>query len=153
MDTGVPATGPQAYDCRIKPQLDLATSRKAFVNSTIDSTATLRDVLDQWKAGVDAHEAQRIASLFTEDAIFQGLHPYSVGREGVAAYYASQPPGLTATYRTVETRQLAADLVLGYLSVDFMFTDRPGLNVNLCVVIRQVENVWRICHYQVSLLP
>lgn len=123
-----------------------------MMNSTAGSVAILRDVLDQWKAGVDGHEPQRIASLFTEDAIFQGLHPYSVGREGVAAYYASQPPGLSATYRILETRQLAADVVLGYLSVDFMFTDRPTLNVNLCVLVKQVEDGWRICHYQVSLL-
>ena len=39
------------------------------MKSITDSAAILRDVLDQWKAGVDGHEPQRIASLFTEDAI------------------------------------------------------------------------------------
>ncbi|MFE1794649.1 MULTISPECIES: YybH family protein [unclassified Streptomyces] len=115
-----------------------------------DSEAILRDVLDRWKAAVDQHEPQRVAAQFTEDAIFQGLHPHSVGRPGVAAYYASQPLGLTAEYRILETRRPADDLVLGYLSVDFSFTDRPALGVNLGVLVRRGEEDWQISYYQVS---
>lgn len=122
------------------------------MNSTTASEAVLRGVLDQWKAAVDAHEPQRIASHFTEDAIFQGLHPYSVGRQGVAEYYDSQPLGMTAAYRILETRQPADDIVLGYLSVDFSFTDRPTLNVNLSVLLRRLEDGWHISHYHVSRL-
>nr|WP_078630135.1 nuclear transport factor 2 family protein [Streptomyces sp. NRRL WC-3744] len=62
--------------------------------------------MDQWKSAVDAHEPETVAALFTEDAAFQGPHPYSVGRPGVAAYYDSQPIGLTAEYRALETRSL-----------------------------------------------
>ncbi|MFF8407770.1 SgcJ/EcaC family oxidoreductase [Streptomyces sp. NPDC014846] len=119
-------------------------------SSTTDTEAILRGVLDRWKAAVDGHEPERVASLFTEDAIFQGLHPYSVGRRGVADYYASQPLGLTADYRMVETRRLADDLALGYLSVDFSFTDRPTLTVNLAVLVKRAEDDWYITHYQVS---
>ncbi|MET9559313.1 hypothetical protein [Streptomyces tauricus] len=115
-----------------------------------DSEAILRGVLDRWKAAVDEHEPQRVAAQFTEDAIFQGLHPYSVGRPGIAAYYASQPLGLTAEYRILETRRPADDLVLGYLSVDFSFTDRPTLSVNLGVLARRGEEDWYISYYQVS---
>jgi uncharacterized protein (TIGR02246 family) len=110
----------------------------------------LRGVLDRWKAAVDAHDPERVASYFTEDAIFQGLHPYSVGRRGVAAYYASQPLGMTATYKILETRQLASDLVLGYLSVDFSFADRPTLTVYLGVLVKRTAESWSISHYQVS---
>ncbi|MGW7486354.1 SgcJ/EcaC family oxidoreductase [Streptomyces sp. NPDC054786] len=122
------------------------------MNSTADSEGILRGVLDRWKAAVDAHEPQRVASLFTEDAIFQGLHPYSVGRQGVADYYASQPRGMTAAYRILETRQLADDLVLGYLSVDFSFTDRPTLSVRLSTLLKRATDGWYISHYQVSRL-
>ncbi|MEU6025831.1 hypothetical protein OG288_03370 [Streptomyces tauricus] len=115
-----------------------------------DSEAILRGVLDRWKAAVDEHEPQRVAAQFTEDALFQGLHPYSVGRPGIAAYYASQPLGLTAEYRILETRRPADDLVLGYLSVDFSFTDRPTLGVNLGVLVRRGEEDWYISYYQVS---
>ena len=115
-----------------------------------DTETILRGVLDQWKSGVDAHEPHRVAAHFTEDAIFQGLHPYSVGRQGVADYYESQPLGLSAAYRILESRRLSDDLVLGYLAVDFSFTDRPTLSVNLGVLLKRSEGDWHIAHYQVS---
>ncbi|MET7452914.1 SgcJ/EcaC family oxidoreductase [Streptomyces sp. NPDC005574] len=112
----------------------------------------MREVLDRWKAAVDDHDPARVAALFTEDAIFQGLHPYSVGRRGVADYYDSQPPGMTAEYRVLETRRPADGLVLGYLDVGFSFTDRPTLDVKLAVLVRRAGDDWRIAHYQVSRL-
>ncbi|OQQ13360.1 hypothetical protein B0675_37875 [Streptomyces sp. M41(2017)] len=120
---------------------------------TKDDEAILRDVLDRWKAGVDAHEPHRVAAQFTEDAIFQGLHPYSTGRRGVAAYYDSQPLGMEAAYQVLETRRLSQDLVLGYLAVDFSFTDRPTIGVNLSVLVRRTAEDWQIAHYHVSRLP
>ncbi len=122
------------------------------MTSDKDRETILGDVLDRWKAGVDAHEPQQIAALFTEDAIFQGLRPYTVGRPGIAAYYDSQPPGLTAAYRILETAAPADDLVLGYLAVGFSFADRPTLDVYLCVLVKRTEEGWRISHYQVSRL-
>lgn len=122
------------------------------MNSSNDREAILRSVLDRWKAAVDRHEPERVAAQFTEDAIFQGLHPYSVGRPGIAAYYDSQPLGLTAAYRILETRSPADDLVLGYLAVDFSFTDRPTLSVYLGVLLKRVADAWYISHYQVSRL-
>ena len=112
----------------------------------------LTGVLSRWKAAVDAHDPERVAACFTEDAIFQGLHPYSVGRQGIAEYYGSQPLGMTAMYKTLETRRLASDLVLGYLSVDFSFTDRPTLTVYLSVLLKRTAEGWSIGHYQVSRL-
>ncbi|WP_328540310.1 YybH family protein [Streptomyces sp. NBC_00344] len=123
------------------------------MTSTPDTEAILRDVLDRWKAAVDAHEPDQVAVRFTDDAIFQGLHPYSVGRQGVAAYYAAQPLGMTAQYRVLETRQLADDLILGYQSVMFGFIDRPPLTVNLSLLLRRLADGWYIAHYQVTLLP
>jgi uncharacterized protein (TIGR02246 family) len=122
------------------------------MTTTAHDEKALTGVLDRWKAAVDAHQPERAAAVFTEDAIFQGLHPYSVGRPGVAAYYASQPLGMTAAYRIVETRRPADNLVLGYLDVEFSFTDRPALNVKLSVLATEVGDDWRISHYQVSRL-
>ena len=122
------------------------------MSSTADNEKILRGVLDEWKAAVGAHEPERVASAFTEDAIFQGLHPYSVGRQGVAGYYDSQPLGMTADYRILETRQPADGLVLGYMSVDFSFTDRPTLTVYLSMLVKQTGDRWLISHYQVSSL-
>ncbi len=119
---------------------------------TTDNETILHSVLDEWKAGVDAHDPQRVAAVFTEDAIFQGLHPYTVGPRGVADYYASQPLGMAATYRILETRRPTDNLILGYLSVDFTFTDRPTLTVYLGVLIQPAPDGAKISHYQVSRL-
>ena len=112
----------------------------------------LRPVLDQWKSAVDAHDPERVASLFTDDAIFQGLHPYSVGPKGVAEYYDSQPIGMTAEYDIRETRRLGDGLVLGYLTVVFAFADRPSLTACLSLIVRRTGELWRISHYQISRL-
>ncbi|MGW3917656.1 hypothetical protein ACWEBX_40285 [Streptomyces sp. NPDC005070] len=120
------------------------------MESTEAQRSVLRGVMDRWKAAVDAHRPEEVAAGFTEDAIFQGLHPYSVGRPGVAQYYDSQPLGLTAEYEVLETRALADDVLLGYLSVDFSFTDRPMVPVSLGVVLRRIEGEWYIGHYQVA---
>lgn len=109
-------------------------------------------VLARWKAAVDAHQSEHVAALFTTDAIFQGLHPYTVGPAGVAEYYAAQPTDMTAAYTLRETRVLSDGLVLGYLTVDFGFSDRPTLTVYLSVIIRRDAGGWRILHYQVSRL-
>lgn len=108
----------------------------------------IENVMDRWKDAVDAHDPERVAANFAEDAIFQGLQPYGVGRAAVAAYYDSQPIGLKAKYKILETRRLADDLVLGYLTVDFSFTDRPTITVYLSVLVRGDL----IAHYQVSRL-
>ena len=120
--------------------------------STAAREEILRGVMDRWKSAVDAHDPQQAASCFTEDAVFQGLHPYSVGRPGVAEYYDSQPLGLAADYRVLEIRQFAEDVLFGYLDVDFSFTDRPTLRVTLGVVLRRLAGNWYIGHYQVSKL-
>ncbi|MCL7382597.1 hypothetical protein [Streptomyces sp. 35G-GA-8] len=122
------------------------------MTSTAAQEAILRGVMDRWKASVDAHEPQEVAACFTRDAIFQGLHPYSVGRQGVAEYYDSQPLGLVADYEVLETRQWADDVLFGYLGVNFSFTDRPTIRVTLSVTLRRVADEWSIAHYQVSKL-
>jgi uncharacterized protein (TIGR02246 family) len=117
-----------------------------------DEADLLDAVLARWKAAVDAHQPAHVAGLFTADAVFQGLHPYTVGRAGVAEYYAALPAGMTAAYTLLETRTLGDGVVLGYLTVEFGFTDRAALTVYLSVIIRREADGWRIAHYQVSRL-
>ena len=116
----------------------------------VPGTEVLRGVIDQWKGGFDAEAPGRVACVFTEDAIFQGLHPYSVGRQGVIDYYASQPRGMTVTYQVLETRRLTQDLVLGYVSAEFAFPDRATVSANIGVVITHGNDGWRIMHYHAS---
>ncbi len=113
----------------------------------------LRDALERWKAGIDAHEPERVSEVFSADAIFQGLRPYSVGRQGVIAYYASQPSGMTVHYQILQTRRLSSDHVLGYVRADFAFPDRETVSVFLGVVVQHDENGCSIVYYQASHLP
>jgi hypothetical protein len=128
------------------------TTTSTNTNTTTANETALRDVLDRWKTHVDAHEPEGVGAVFTGEALFQGLHPYSVGRRGVAEYYASQPLGMTADYEILESRRLADDLVLGYLRVLFAFTDRPTLTVYISVLAKNEPGGWFLDHYQVSKL-
>lgn len=110
----------------------------------------LREVLDRWKAGIDTQQPARVAEVFTEDAIFQGLRPYSVGRQGVQDYYASQSAGMTVAYRILESRRPADDLVLGYVQAEFSFPDRPTVKAHLGVLLKRAAEGWSIVYYQAS---
>ncbi len=118
----------------------------------VQDTEILRGVLDQWQAGIDAHQPEHVAEVFTEDAVFQGLRPYGVGRHVVSEYYASQPPGMTVTYRILETRRPAENAVLGYVAADFAYPDRPTVSLYIGVLAAHGDDGWRIGHYQASRL-
>ena len=122
------------------------------MGTTPGDERVIQGVMDRWKAAVDAHEPEQVAGCFTEDAIFQGMRPYSVGRQGVTDYYASQPMGMQAAYKVLETRRLAEGLVLGYLWVDLSFTDKATLGVHLGVLATRAADGWLLAHYQVSYL-
>lgn len=113
----------------------------------------LRAVLDEWKAGIDDHDPGRTAAAFTTDAVFQGLKPHSVGRDGVYAYYDGQPAGLTVQYTVLHSRRPADTVVLGYTQADFTFADGSVVSLNLGVVLTDTVEGWRIAQYQVSALP
>ena len=118
----------------------------------VSDADALRDALERWKAGIDAHEPERVSEVFTEDAIFQGLRPYSVGRQGVIDYYARQPVGLTVDYQILQTRRLAPDQVLGYVHADFTYPDGRLVSVFLGVLVKHDGNGSSIAYYQASKL-
>ena len=108
-------------------------------------------VLTAWADGIRLHEPQRVASLFADDAIFQGFDPvHTVGRAGVAAYYAKQPVGLTANFTIVERRRASADVRVAYARVDFSVPERGVIPVHLTIVLRLTPEGWLISHYHVS---
>ena len=56
----------------------------------VQGTEVLRDVMNRWKAGIDA-QAPECAAEVSPRTPFEGLHPYSVGCQGVIDY--ALPPG------------------------------------------------------------
>lgn len=119
------------------------------------ATGELRPIIDEvlgaWKRAVGAHEPDEAARVFTSDALFQGLRPdYSIGREGVRAYYDSQPLGMTADYEVLEARALTSTLALVYAKLRFGFVDGHVNLVHLTAMLEQESGEWRIGHYHVS---
>lgn len=108
-------------------------------------------ILTAWADGIRVHEPERVASLFADDAIFQGFDPeHTVGRAGVAAYYAKQPAGLIATFSIVERRRPSEDTRVAYARVDFTLPDGHIIPVHLTIVLRFTPEGWLISHYHVS---
>jgi len=122
--------------------------------TTFDSVARiniLTEVLNGWANGIREHEPERVASYFTENALFQGVAPtYSIGRLGVITYYAGQPVGLSPAFRILEHRQLSATALISYIDVDFTRPDGVVIPVHLTAVLQYVDSSWLISHYHVS---
>ncbi|HVL62274.1 MAG TPA: SgcJ/EcaC family oxidoreductase [Microbacterium sp.] len=118
---------------------------------TIEQGRLVNGVLRTWADGIRAHEPDDVASVFTEDAVFQGFDPtHTVGRAGIAAYYAKQPVGLRAAFHVVEQRQLGDDALIAYARVDFSPPDAPVIPVHLTAVLQRGAESWLISHYHVS---
>jgi uncharacterized protein (TIGR02246 family) len=118
----------------------------------MDVTQIVTLVMDEWQAGIDADDPARVAAVFTEDAVFQGLRPYGVGRQAVSDYYDSQPEGMTVAYRILESRSPADDVVLGYLRATFSYPDRSAVEAAIGVVLVRRDDGWHVAQYQASRL-
>ena len=116
----------------------------------MDAEGIVTLAMDEWKAGIDAHDPDRVAAVFTQDAVFQGLRPYGVGRAVVSAYYDSQPTGMTVSYRVLESRTLTADAFIGYVRATFEFVDQDSLDLNVGVALTRVGDEWLVAQYQAS---
>ena len=119
----------------------------------MDVAKIIAGVMDEWQAGIDAHDPGRVAAVFTEDAVFQGLRPYGVGRNAVTDYYNSQPTGMTVVYRILESRSPTVDVVLGYLATRFTYLDRPAVDLAIGVVLTLHDERWQVAQYQASPMP
>jgi uncharacterized protein (TIGR02246 family) len=121
---------------------------------TMGSTAQVRiltGVLDAWANGIREHQPERVASYFTEKALFQGFDKtQTIGQPGIVTYYDKQPPGLSATYRIQEHRQLSDDALISYVDVDFTLPDGEIVPVHLTALLELVAGSWLISHYHVS---
>ena len=117
----------------------------------VDHEQAVTATLQAWAEGIRAHRPDEVASVFTEDAIFQGFDPvHTIGRAGIAAYYDKQPIGLRAAFRIIERRPIGADAVLVYADVDFSPPEAAVIPVHLTAVLRFSAGAWLIGHYHVS---
>ncbi|CAN5687663.1 hypothetical protein BH11ACT6_BH11ACT6_29590 [soil metagenome] len=119
----------------------------------MEAAQIIVDVMDEWQTAIEAHDPGRVAEVFTEEAVFQGLRPYGIGRQAVADYYESQPVGMTVSYRILESRRVADDVTLGYLIATFSYPAKPSVELAVGVAALRVGGRWQVAQYQASLIP
>jgi uncharacterized protein (TIGR02246 family) len=113
----------------------------------------IRSVLDCWKQGIADRDLSAVASAFTPDALFQGMRPtFTIGREGVKAYYEAQAPGLTVEYQILHLQEIAPDAAIVYLSARFRKGSGDLLMTRITTILRCSGDGWLISHYHVSAL-
>lgn len=131
-----------------------AASARLILEGPADGADIVTDVMGRWKAGVDFHRPEQVAALFTEDALFQGLHPDPTrGTAAIIDYYAGQPQDLWAEFALLTCRRYTAGMIVGYLAVDFHAGTRSVTSTHLTVVLVHGSTGWHIAHYHVSLIP
>lgn len=107
--------------------------------------------LGRWQQGIAAGDLEMIASAFTIDALFKGLHPeHSIGREGVKEYYGSQEPGLTVEYRVLHLREISPGSAVTFLEADFHTGRGELVRTHITTVLCDSDAGWLIAHYHVS---
>jgi len=116
----------------------------------VDLNEALRALLDRWADAVNRHDPERVANLFTPDALFQGFDPIpGRGQSFIAGYYDKQPVQLRAHFEVLNVKAAGAGAMVGFARVEF---HRPEgvVPVYLTLVAENWSTGWRISHYHVS---
>lgn len=111
-------------------------------------------VMQRWQTAVNHHHPDRVAALFTEGALFQGLQPEPVwGTADITDYYAGQPHDLRAEFELIDARYAGDNVITAYLSAVFHAGERHTTPTYLSIVLVDGSAGWRITHYHVSVTP
>lgn len=70
-------------------------------------------VIEAWKAAFDAGDPQRIASLYTPDAMFiGGIGGVHIGRRSIEGYFEQNAAPSSVAFRDIKTRSIDDQVVL-----------------------------------------
>lgn len=118
------------------------------------SNGVLAGLLDAWRRAFDQHRVTDLASLFSPDALFQGISPrLNVGREEISGYYGSVPEGTTAKVEVLKEIRLSDTLVSGFAEVTFTAPTGKDRTVRLSLVAERLEETWLIRQYHATDRP
>ncbi|MEU9841934.1 SDR family NAD(P)-dependent oxidoreductase [Actinomadura sp. NPDC048032] len=111
----------------------------------------LPGLLDAWRRAFDRRRPADLASLFSPDALFQGITPsLRRGREEILGYYADVPEGTTARVEVLGETRLGERLVSGFAEVTFTAPTGEDRSVRLSVVAEQRDDAWLIRQYHAA---
>ncbi|GGV29987.1 hypothetical protein GCM10010182_61300 [Actinomadura cremea] len=111
----------------------------------------IAELLGRWQRAFDDHRPVDLASLFTEEALFQGISPRLLaGPAEIFGYYDDVTEGTRAIVQVLRANPLCDGIVGGF--VDVTFTARTGdtFPIRLSVVAQRFESTWRICQYHAA---
>lgn len=111
----------------------------------------MHDVLTRWKAAFDGHQPDRMADLFTPDALFQGFGPVVLhGQDAVHDYYEAVADNRRADVKLLHTYSIGEDVAGGFADVTFSDPEGWEVKVHLSLVLQRDDTGWRIRQYHVS---
>ena len=115
---------------------------------------TVSGIIEKWSAGFNRLDADGLASLYSNSALFFGSNPSLYrGKVGVAAYFNALPrwSAPTVQFSDVVAAPVGTDLInmAGTASFD-IGEGEPTLSVKITWVIVREDGDWKIVSHHVS---
>ena len=126
-----------------------------------EAQATLAQVLSKWNEAAADWDVERLAGMYTPDALmFGGLSGHSVGRGGMRDYfgaYADRLAGanLTLTDQYIVALGLEAYIAQGFGTFRFELIGgrRTSTTMRTSLLLERRANQWRIRQHHFSAIP
>ncbi|WP_433356978.1 YybH family protein [Microtetraspora malaysiensis] len=111
----------------------------------------IAELLDRWRRAFDNRRPAGLVSLFTEDALFQGISPrLLVGPAEIFGYYDDVAEGTRATVEVLRANPPSDGIVGGFADVTFTARTGETFPIRLSVVAQRFEGTWLIRQYHAA---
>ncbi|WP_196814423.1 SDR family NAD(P)-dependent oxidoreductase [Nocardia sp. BMG111209] len=116
--------------------------------------AAVAETLGSWRAAFDEHRTADIATLYTSDALFQGMDArLRIGPAQIREYYDAVTEGATVAVTVPAAAPVADGIVAGFADATFTYPDGEVRALRLSVVLRRDATTWRIAQYHAAPNP
>ncbi|MFF4777123.1 nuclear transport factor 2 family protein [Microtetraspora fusca] len=113
--------------------------------------SVIAELLGRWQRAFDNHRTADLVSLFTKDALFQGISPRLLaGPTEIFGYYDNVTEGATAIVEVLRANLLCDGIVGGFADVTFTARTGETFPIRLSAVAQRLEGTWRICQYHAA---
>lgn len=130
-------------------------------NRPAQTNEALRTIEREWNAAAQNWDADKLAAIYTPDAVFFGGRPgISVGTAEIRTYFASYQGILKSTTMALveqHLRELGPETFVAQGYVDFKFLLESGkhtatkMRTTLTIVRR--DNQWKVIQHHFSMTP
>lgn len=119
----------------------------------VDPEAIATDFLQQWQRAISNRQADQLAALFTDDALFVATAPMPlIGRTEIAAYYRAIPPGLAASAVLKVATSAERTEVRAVAEVRFSVPEREPMHGRLTLTLMQhFSGLWQVALYHAAI--